>query len=72
MTAFKFSRGRHWESYDVIVDGKVIGVVCKHEHHGHEVNWSLYIIDQDGYNGPNHGWFATRKDAAEALIEEAV
>ena len=31
MTAIKFSRGSHWEAYDVVVDGKVIGVVNKHE-----------------------------------------
>ena len=76
MTAFKFSRGRHWEAYDVIVDGKVIGVVNKHEafathSHGYELVWDCYIKDQDGYNGDRFGRFATRRDAAEALIEKA-
>jgi hypothetical protein len=71
----KFKRNSYIDSYDVIVDGEVIGKVHKHESFAKP--WSGYCLwwtYDAGWlpeaSGRGHGFCSTRKKAAEELLRE--
>jgi hypothetical protein len=71
----KFKRNNYMDSYDVIVDGEVIGKVSKHE--SFATSYSGYCLWWT-YNAPSlpapshprgHSFCSTRAKAAEELLQ---
>ena len=70
----KFKRNSHMDSYDVIVDGEVIGKVDKHESFakpwsGYSLWWTYDAPSLPEASGSGHGFNSTRKKAAEELLQ---
>ena len=70
----KFKQNSYIDSYDVIVDGEVIGRVDKHESFakswsGYSLWWTYDAPSLPEASGSGHGFCSTRKKAAEELLQ---